>query len=120
MAGMRSGPAELVGRMRHVALVFCALALLRDGERGAFELVRQLAGENGLAELEGPVYPVLARMRGDGLLVTTWRDAEPGHPRRYYRITDQGLTALDAFTTEWVDFRDRVDALLGSGGDSPT
>ena len=117
MAGMRSGPAELVGRMRHIALEFGALGLLRDGERGAFELVRELAGERGLADQEGPVYPVLARMRRDGLVVTTWRDAEPGHPRRCYRITDEGLAVLEAFLSEWVDFRGRVDTLLGIGRD---
>ena len=115
MAGMTSGPAELVGRMRRGALEYCALALLREGELDAYDLVRALAGEAGLAEREGPVYPVLARMRHDGLVVTTWRDTEPGKPGRYYRITDEGVAALAEFERAWVEFRERVDAILGTG-----
>jgi PadR family transcriptional regulator PadR len=113
MSGMEDGAAELVGRMKHGALEYCALGLLRGGELGAFDLVRALAGAAGLAEREGPVYPVLARMRREGLIVTTWRDARPGRPSRFYRITDEGMTALDAFRAEWLAFRDRVDAFLG-------
>lgn len=113
MAVMDGGPAELVGRMKHGALEYCALGLLRDGERGAFELVKALA-DAGLAQQEGPVYPVLARMRRDGLLETTWRDISPGHPGRFYRITDKGLAALDDFRRVWVEFRRRVDASIGT------
>lgn len=115
MAAMVSGPAELVSRMRRGALEYCALGLLRDGERGAFELVRELAGDAGLAEREGPVYPLLARMRHDGLVVTTWREGGAGRSSRYYRITDEGIAALDEFQQQWVDFRTRVDALLRTG-----
>jgi PadR family transcriptional regulator PadR len=115
MAGMTSGPAEQVGRMRRGALEYCALGLLRDGELGAFELVRALAGQSGLSDREGPVYPVLARMRLDGLVVSTWRDAEPGKPCRYYRITEEGAAALAEFERAWVEFRGRVDAILGTG-----
>jgi PadR family transcriptional regulator PadR len=114
MAAMESGPAELVGRMRREALEYCALGLLREGERGAFELVREL-GSAGLAEREGPVYPLLARMRHEGLVVTTWREAEAGRSSRYYRITEEGVAALDEFQQQWVDFRTRVDTLLGTG-----
>jgi PadR family transcriptional regulator PadR len=116
MAVMEGGPADLVGRMKHGALEYCALGLLREGERGAFDLVRALAGEAGLAEREGPVYPVLARMRRDGLIVTTWRDSQPGRPVRFYRITDEGLAVLESFREEWLELRGRVDGFLGTAG----
>ena len=46
-------------------------------------------------------------------MTTTWRESVTGPPRRYYRITDAGRRALDAFGGDWARFRDAVDALLG-------
>lgn len=63
---------------------------------------------------EGTIYPLLSRLRRDGLVTTTWRESVAGPPRRYYRITPAGSTALTAFTADWTGFRDAVDALLGT------
>jgi len=89
----------------------CVLALLREGESYAFELVRVL-GARGLVTSEGTIYPLLARLRRDGLVSTDWRESDAGPPRRYYRITDEGRRVLDTFITDWTAFRDAVDALL--------
>jgi PadR family transcriptional regulator len=89
----------------------CVLALIRDEESYAFEIVRVL-GARGLVTSEGTIYPLLARLRRDGLVSTTWRESDAGPPRRYYRITDQGRRVLEAFVAQWASFRDAVDALL--------
>ena len=89
----------------------CVLALLREGESYAFELVRVL-GARGLVTSEGTIYPLLARLRRDRLVSTVWRESVAGPPRRYYRITDEGSLVLDAFVVDWAAFRDAVDALL--------
>lgn len=88
------------------------LALLRDGERYGFELVRELAAVDGLVTSEGTIYPLLTRLRRDQLVTTFWRESESGPPRRYYRLTDTGRTALADFTKEWSRFRNSVDAIL--------
>jgi PadR family transcriptional regulator, regulatory protein PadR len=38
-----------------------------------------------------------------------------GPPRRYYRLTNEGRAALDAFTVQWRQFRDAIDNLLDGG-----
>ena len=86
----------------------CVLALLREGESYAFELVRVL-GARGLVTSEGTIYPLLSRLRRDGLVETTWRESTSGPPRRYYWLTESGRAALDAFRGEWGRFRDAVD-----------
>jgi PadR family transcriptional regulator, regulatory protein PadR len=88
------------------------LALLRDGERYGFELVRELSEGAGLVTSEGTIYPLLTRLRKDQLVTTTWRESESGPPRRYYRLTDSGHAALDSFVKEWARFRDSVDEIL--------
>ena len=89
----------------------CVLALLREDESYAFELVRVL-GARGLVTSEGTIYPLLARLRRDGLVSTTWRESFAGPPRRYYQITSSGQAVLDGFVADWTSFRDAVDAIL--------
>jgi PadR family transcriptional regulator, regulatory protein PadR len=61
---------------------------------------------------EGTIYPLLSRLRRDGLVETSWRESSSGPPRRYYRLTHEGRTALAAFSGEWTTFRDAVDRFL--------
>ncbi len=102
--------------LRRGVLEFCVLALVREEESYAFDIVRVLAGAGSLVTSEGTIYPLLSRLRRDGLVTTTWRESDSGPPRRYYRITDQGRRALDAFAGDWRRFANAVDALLTNGG----
>ena len=99
-------------QLRRGTLEYCVLALMRVEERYGFDLVRELGD---LVTSEGTIYPLLARLRRDGLVDTTWRESEAGPPRRYYRLTDSGRRALDAFVVDWGRFRDSVDAVLLAG-----
>ena len=95
--------------MRKGTLQYCVLALLADEERYGFDLVRALAETDGMVTSEGTIYPLLSRLRRDGLVETTWRESTSGPPRRYYRLTAAGRAALQAFKDEWGRFRDAVD-----------
>jgi len=106
---------SVISQLRRGVLEFCVLALLRDDERYGFEIVRALSEGNGLVTTEGTLYPLLARLRKEGVVETTWRESPSGPPRRYYRLTSTGSALLDAFATEWVRFRDSVDTLLKTG-----
>ena len=99
--------------LRRGVLESCVLALVRDEEAYAFDIVRMLSAAGNLMTSEGTIYPLLARLRRDRLVTTTWRESETGPPRRYYRITGEGRRALEAFTGDWRRFADAVDALLG-------
>ncbi len=98
--------------LRRGVLEYCVLAVVRDDESYAFDIVRELSGAGELVTSEGTIYPLLSRLRRDRLVTTTWRESDAGPPRRYYRITDDGRRALDGFTLEWARFRDAVDAIL--------
>lgn len=102
-------------QLRRGVLEFCVLALLRDGERYGFELVHRLSEVEGLVTTEGTLYPLLGRLRREGVVQTTWRESPAGPPRRYYRLTAAGRSVLAAFVEEWTSFRDGVDLLLGTG-----
>jgi PadR family transcriptional regulator PadR len=106
--------AALPSQLRRGVLEFCVLALLRDGERYAVELVQELGSKDGLVTSEGTLYPLLSRLRKEGVVDTTWRESAGGPPRRYYVLTPAGQAVLDVFTGEWERFRDAVDGIMGT------
>jgi PadR family transcriptional regulator PadR len=111
---MEPGEArQVLPQLRRGALEYCVLALLRDRPRYGFDLVRDLSEADGLLTSEGTIYPLLSRLRKDGLVTTTWQESDAGPPRRYYALTLDGRTALERFVVDWRRFRDGVDRVLG-------
>ena len=109
---------SLITQMRRGTLEYCVLALLRDQPRYGFDLVRTLGEADGLITSEGTIYPLLSRLRRDGLVTTSWHESPSGPPRRYYQLTNAGQEALELFTSEWDRFTTAVDRLLTQGGTS--
>jgi PadR family transcriptional regulator PadR len=98
--------------LRRGVLEHCVLAVVRRKEAYAFDIVRALSSAGGLVTSEGTIYPLLSRLRRDGLVATTWRESDAGPPRRYYRLTTDGERTLDRFAVDWERFRDSVDGVL--------
>ena len=108
-------PADgLVSQMRRGALEYCVMALIQHSPRYAFEMIEAL-GQTGLLTTEGTLYPLLSRLRRDGLVKTEWRESSDGPPRRYYELTAEGRRALTVFRSEWTSFRASVDGILQEG-----
>lgn len=103
---------KLLAQLRRGSIEYCVLALLRDRDRYGFELTKALAAADGLVTSEGTVYPLLARLRQDGLVETSWVESSQGPPRRYYQLTREGREALEAFVVQWRRYRDAIDQLL--------
>jgi PadR family transcriptional regulator len=93
----------------------CVLALLGTGEKYGFELARELGTRGQIIASEGTLYPLLARLRRNGLVETSWQESNAGPPRRYYRLTSDGELALATFRKQWRTFRDAVDEILDEG-----
>jgi PadR family transcriptional regulator PadR len=107
---------KLLVQMRRGSIEYCVLALLETEDRYGFDITRELASAGGLVTSEGTVYPLLTRLRNDGLVDTYWKDSTEGPKRRYYRITKVGRQALESFIAQWKPFRDAVDAILARRG----
>jgi PadR family transcriptional regulator PadR len=100
--------------LRRGILEYCVLAVIRRNESYAYEIVRVLSDAGSLVTSEGTIYPLLSRLRRDGLVQTTWRESESGPPRRYYRLTGEGQRALGEFVLDWSSFRDAVDRVVAT------
>jgi len=98
-------------QLKKGALELCVLALLARGESYGYEIATTLAA--GVEMGEGTIYPLMRRMQADGLVSTYLQESSSGPPRRYYRLTAQGRSALAAQRAEWSLFEQAVTKLLG-------
>jgi PadR family transcriptional regulator, regulatory protein PadR len=105
-------PEAVLVNLRRGTIEYCVLAMVRDEPRYALDLARDLADAELLTS-EGTLYPLLSRLRRDGLVTTSWVESPSGPPRRYYRTTAAGTRALAGFSGHWTAFRDAVDRVLG-------
>jgi DNA-binding PadR family transcriptional regulator len=48
------------------------------------------------------LYPVLHRLEDEGLLVSRWGRSETGRRRKYYRLRDEGVEALEVEKEQWM------------------
>lgn len=99
-------------QLRRGVIQNCVLALLEDEPRYSYDLVTALGEHAPLVTSEGTIYPLLSRLRKQGLVVTAMRESDAGPPRRYYELTDGGRRQLAEFRATWRAFRDATDTLL--------
>ena len=55
------------------------------------------------ATQEGTLYPLLSKMRRDGLVDYEWQESGAGPPRKYYKLTAQGRTQLATLNDYWKE-----------------
>lgn len=106
----------LATQLRKGVIEYCVLAMLKERPRYGGELVQLMSSNGGLLVSEGTIYPLLSRMRADGLVETEWRETSGGSPRRYYSLTRSGQQAVTDFHAEWLRFRATVDGIFGNQG----
>lgn len=98
-------------QLRRGVLAYCVLALVSGQERYGLDLVSDLVS-SGLVASEGTVYPLLARLRRDGLVTTRWQESSTGPPRRYYLATEEGHASVLEFRSAWEQFAQSVTVTL--------
>ncbi len=108
---MDSPDDAVLTQLRKGVLEYCVLACLRQRPAYGLELATQLTTARLLTS-EGTLYPLLSRLRKQGLVESTWQESTSGPPRRYYQLTDHGINALAAFADTWRPFSEDVTAIL--------
>ncbi len=99
-------------QLRKGALEMAILAALWKGRGYGLEIIRQLESQSQLVLAEGTIYPILNRLKADGLLSSEWVEAEAGHPRKYYSLTDAGRERLRQMSQAWVEFSRGLGRLI--------
>ncbi len=76
-------------------LELAVLTSLDGAECYAYELVKKLLAISGLGITEGTIYPLLSRLRSQGLVQARLVESSSGPARKYYSLTEQGKQALE-------------------------
>ncbi len=99
-----------LGALRKGFLEFLVLRILSGTTAYAADILKKLAATD-FATQEGTLYPLLSRLRREGLLEYDWRESEAGPPRKYYRLTAAGQRQLGEFDAYWARLNQTIDAL---------
>jgi PadR family transcriptional regulator PadR len=104
--------ADWSSQLRRGVLELCILQVLRRSSSYGYEIVTTLGSLGPLAAGENTVYPLLRRLRTDGLLDTFTEDSPSGPPRQYYRLTAEGRRRLVALQKEWEAMATAVEQCM--------
>jgi PadR family transcriptional regulator PadR len=94
------GVDEKFAAIRKGLLEFLILKIVSADKVYAADILQRLA-DTDFATQEGTLYPLLSRMRREGLLDYEWKESEAGPPRKYYRLTAAGRTQLGELNDYW-------------------
>ena len=96
--------------IRKGLLEFLVLKIISAEKVYAADILKQLASTE-FATQEGTLYPLLSKMRREGLLDYEWKESEAGPPRKYYQLTAEGRKQLRETDDYWLKISDTVKGL---------
>lgn len=97
-------------QMRKGMLEYCILLILKERAAYASDIIQNLKEAN-LLVVEGTLYPLLTRLKNDGVLAYEWQESSQGPPRKYYKLTDAGHTLLLQLDGAWSELENTVHLL---------
>ena len=88
-------------QVRKGLLEFCILNALEEEERYGYDLVKTLVDIPGFGVTEGTLYPLLSRLRVQGLISARLEESSEGPARKYYSLTREGGRTLAVMREYW-------------------
>lgn len=97
-------------QMRKGMLEYCIMLLLKDRPCYSSDIIQNLKEAN-LLVVEGTLYPLLSRLKKDGVLSYEWQESTQGPPRKYYVLSEEGKQLLNALDVAWSELEYSVNQL---------
>ncbi|WP_421133105.1 PadR family transcriptional regulator [Alteromonas sp. A079] len=101
-----------VPQYRKGLLEFIILLRLKQGTTYGYELALQIKEVTSIDVAEGTLYPLLNRLKRDGLVVSEWQTQEVGSPRKYYKLTPIGQETLVIMKSVWSETHNSILKLV--------
>lgn len=101
---------NIKAQMRKGVLEYCILGILGREDAYASLIISSLK-EARMIVVEGTLYPLLTRLKNQGLLSYRWEESTQGPPRKYYSLTEKGREALVEMDTAWNEVVSCVEAV---------
>lgn len=100
-------PENTKAQMRKGILEYCILTVLSKKEAYPSDIIEELKKVK-LIVVEGTLYPLLTRLKNDGLLNYNWVESSSGPPRKYYALTEDGTKFLNELKKTWDELQNAV------------
>lgn len=97
-------------QMRKGILEFCILSILSRKEAYPSDIIEELK-QAKLIVVEGTLYPLLTRLKNEGLLTYNWIESVSGPPRKYYSLTEDGIKFKDELKSTWDDLSQAIEKI---------
>jgi PadR family transcriptional regulator PadR len=94
------GVDERFAAIRKGLLEFLILKIVAAEKVYAADILKRLSATD-FATQEGTLYPLLSKMRREGLLDYEWQESDAGPPRKYYQLTAKGKSQLTELNDYW-------------------
>jgi PadR family transcriptional regulator PadR len=94
-------------QMRKGILEYCILTVLSKKEAYPSDIIEELKKAK-LIVVEGTLYPLLTRLKNEGLLKYNWVESSSGPPRKYYALTSDGTKFLNELKITWDELQNAV------------
>lgn len=91
-------------------LELCVLSLLERKDRYGYEVSEYLSEKIDIAD--GTVYPILRKLKSDGLVVTYLSEESGGPPRKYYSLTKIGRETYQNDRADYLNFASTILTIL--------
>jgi PadR family transcriptional regulator PadR len=99
-------------QMRKGILEYCILSIIARDETYASDIIAELKKAQ-LLVVEGTLYPLLTRLKNNGLLTYNWVESTSGPPRKYYSLSDEGRKVLEQLDATWNELVFAVQTAIG-------
>src|SRR5690348_4460227 len=100
-------------QMRKGILEYCILSIISRGETYASDIIGELKKAK-LLVVEGTLYPLLTRLKNNGLLTYQWVESVSGPPRKYYVLSQAGKDVLKQLDITWEELQFAVNTSLAN------
>lgn len=97
-------------QMRKGILEYCILSILSREDSYAPKIIAELRASE-IVVVEGTLYPILTRLKNQGLLAYRWEESPQGPPRKYYSLTPDGHEALRQLDGVWMEMISQISRL---------
>jgi PadR family transcriptional regulator len=98
-------------QLRKGVLELCILNIIGRGRVYGYDVVKQLRVIDALVVREGTIYPILSRLKRDGLVRTSLEESPEGPARKYYELTRRGEEQLTEMNAYWQTLTRGIDSL---------
>jgi PadR family transcriptional regulator, regulatory protein PadR len=97
-------------QMRKGVLEFCILSVIAKNKSYASDIINSLK-EAKMLVVEGTIYPLLTRLKNEGVLKYSWEESKTGPPRKYYELTPEGEIILTEMNKTWNELAFAVQSI---------